>query len=160
MPLKTRFFRLNSDLGVSSYVGMITVVTVVVLALGLLAVAYAGIGDWAFLVLAVAGFVSASDIGVALVNRAITGHLGGMLLPGLELREGIPRELRTVVVVPTLLRDKSEIERQIERLEVHHLSSQDDNFIFALLSDWQTRRPNTTPTTKIFSTKPPPASRD
>jgi cyclic beta-1,2-glucan synthetase len=137
VPLKTRFFRLNSDLGVMSYVGMIAVVTAIVLALALLAVAYLGIGGWIFLVLAIVGSVPASDIAVALVNRAITGQLGGMLLPGLELRDGIPSEMRTFVVVPTLLVDKSEIKRQIEQLEVHHLSSPDENLIFALLSDWR-----------------------
>lgn len=137
VPLKTRFFRLNSDLGVMSYVGMIAVVTAIVLALALFAVGCAGVGGWTFLVLAIVGLVPASDVAVALVNRAITGQVDGMLLPGLELRDGIPSELRTVVVVPTLLADNAEIERQIERLEVHHLSSPDDNFIFALLSDWR-----------------------
>ena len=137
VPFKTRFFRLNSDLGVMSYVGMIAIVTALALALALIAVAYVGAGGWAILVLAIVGFVPASDVAVALVNRAITGQLGGMLLPGLELRDGIPRELRTILVVPTLLADKAEIERQIERLEVHHLSSPDENFIFALLSDWR-----------------------
>jgi cyclic beta-1,2-glucan synthetase len=71
------------------------------------------------------------------VNRAITQQVGGMLLPGFELREGVPPDLRTIVVVPTLLINELEIEKQIERLEVHHLSSPDDNFIFALLSDWR-----------------------
>jgi cyclic beta-1,2-glucan synthetase len=137
VPLKTRLFRINSDLGVMSYVGMIAVVTAVVLALALFAVASVGIGAWALVVLAIVGFAPASDVAVALVNRAVTALVGGMLLPGLELRDGIPRELRTFVVVPMMLADKSEIERQIERLEVHHLSSPDDNFAFALLSDWR-----------------------
>lgn len=137
VPFKTRFSRLNSDLGVMSYVGMIAAATALVLTLAVVAAAYVGAGGWAFLVLAIAGFVPASDVAVALVNRMITGQLGGVLLPGLELRDGIPPELRTIIVVPTLLADKGEIERQIERLEVHHLSSPDDNFIFALLSDWR-----------------------
>ena len=137
VPLKTRFFRFNSDLGVMSYVGMVGVVTALVLALALLAVAYVGVGHWGFLVLAIVGLVPASDLAIALVNRWITGQVGGTLLPGLELSGGIPCELRTIVAVPTLLADKSEIERQVERLEVHHLSNPDDNFIFALLSDWR-----------------------
>ena len=52
------------------------------------------------------------------------------------MRDGVPPDLRTIVVVPTLLVHTSAIEKQIERLEVHHLSSPDDNFVFALLSDW------------------------
>jgi len=67
----------------------------------------------------------------------ITRHLGAMRLPGLELREGIPSHLRTIVVVPTILTDIPALEAQIERLEVHHLSSPGDDLTFALLSDWR-----------------------
>ena len=59
-----------------------------------------------------------------------------MHLPGLELREGVPPDLRAIVVMPTLLTSVSTIQEQIERLEVHHLSNSDDNFTFALLTDW------------------------
>jgi hypothetical protein len=59
-----------------------------------------------------------------------------MHLPGLELREGVPPDLRAIVVMPLLLTSVSTIQEQIERLEVHHLSNSDDNFTFALLSDW------------------------
>ena len=127
---------LNSDLGVMSYVGMIAVVTAIILALVLFAVAYVGIGGWPLLVLAIVGLVPASDVAVAIVNRAITQQVGGKILPGLELRNGVTPDLRTIVVVPTLLVGASEIEKQIERLEVHHLSNPDDNFTFALISDW------------------------
>ena len=137
VPFRTRLFRLNSNLGVMSYVGMIAIVTAIVLALALLAVAYVGVGGWPLLVLAIVGLVPASDVAVAIVNRAITQQVGGKLLPGLELRDGVTPDLRTIVVVPTLLVGASAIEEQIERLEVHHLSNPDDNFTFALLSDWR-----------------------
>ncbi|MGD0188757.1 MAG: glucoamylase family protein [Roseiarcus sp.] len=136
VPLRTRLFRFNSDLGVTSYVGMIAIVTALVLALALLAVAHVGIGGWALLVLGIVGLVPASDVAVAIVNRAIAQTAGGTVLPGLELRDGVRPDLRTIIVVPTLLVHTSAIERQIERLEVHHLSSPDENFVFALLSDW------------------------
>ena len=54
----------------------------------------------------------------------------------MELGEGVPANLRTMVVVPTLLTTQAEIEEQIERLEVHYLASQDGDLRFALLSDW------------------------
>ena len=54
----------------------------------------------------------------------------------MELGEGVPASLRTMVVVPTLLTTQAEIEEQIERLEVHYLASQDGDLRFALLSDW------------------------
>ena len=134
--LKTRLFRLNSGFGVVGYVGMIAIVSAIILALSLLAIAHLGVSGWAIFVLAVAGLIPASDVAVATVNRTITQQVGATLLPALELREGVPPDLRTIVVVPTLLMGLSTIRQQIERLEVHYLSNPDDNFIFALLSDW------------------------
>ncbi len=136
VPFRTRLFQLNSDLGVMSYVGMIAVVTAAILAFALLAVGEAGATGWPLLVLAIVGLVAASDVAVAIVNRAITRQVGGNVLPGLELRDGITPELRTIVVVPTLLTGVLAIAKQIERLEDHHLANPDDNFSFALISDW------------------------
>jgi cyclic beta-1,2-glucan synthetase len=133
---RTRLFQLNSDLGVMSYVSMIAVVTPLILAFALLAVAYVGVTGWPLLVLAIVGLVPASDVAVAIVNRAITRQVGGKILPGLELRNGTTLDLRTIIVVPTLLIGASAIEKQIERLEDHHLSNPDDNFTFALITDW------------------------
>jgi cyclic beta-1,2-glucan synthetase len=53
------------------------------------------------------------------------------------LRDGIPAALRTIIVIPAMLIDASSIEKLVERLEVHHLSNPDDNFVFGLLSDWR-----------------------
>ena len=58
-------------------------------------------------------------------------------LPRMELRNGIPKELRTIVVVPTLLTNLQGIDEQVERLEVHYLANSDDDLRFALLSDWR-----------------------
>src|SRR5208282_3853768 len=73
---------------------------------------------------------------VALVNRAVTSAFGARTLPAMELGHGVPSSLRTIVVVPTLLTTRAELEEQIERLEVHYLASQDGDIRFALLSDW------------------------
>ncbi len=87
--------------------------------------------------LAVVGLVPASDVGVAIVNRIITEQVSAMRLPALDLRDGVPKELSSIIVVPTLLIDVAGIREQIERLEVHHLSNPETNFTFALLSDWR-----------------------
>lgn len=126
VPFGTRFFRLNSNLGVTSYVGMVAIVSGIVLALAVLAVACIGTGGWSLLVLAIVGLVPASDVAVTIVNRAITQLVGGKILPGLELRNGVTSDLRTIVVVPTLLVDVSTIEKQVDRLEEHHLSNPDE----------------------------------
>ena len=73
---------------------------------------------------------------MALVNRAVTIGIGPAALPALELHDGVPSSLRTMIVMPTLLTTQSELEEQVERLEVHYLASPDGDLRFALLSDW------------------------
>src|SRR5206468_120660 len=74
----------------------------------------------------------ASDLAIALLNRVVTALLRPGALPRLELRDGVPPALRTMVVVPTLLTRPAEVEEQIERLEVHYLANSDGDVRFAL----------------------------
>ncbi|HTT98999.1 MAG TPA: glucoamylase family protein [Rhizomicrobium sp.] len=136
-PFKTRVLRSHSRLGVKSYIGLIALFSLVALVLASLAVWHAGIHDWRLVVLALVGIIPASDVAVAFVNRILTGTQGARPLPGMDLRDGIPADMRTIVVVPTLLTSLADIDEQIERIEVHHLSNPDDNLVFALLSDWK-----------------------
>ncbi len=109
---------------------------VLFLASPLLALGHMGLAPWCLILLGLLGAIPALDVAVALVNRAVTFGFGAALLPALELRDGIPSHLRTLVAVPVLLTTAAAIEAQIERLEIHHLASPEGDLHFALLSDW------------------------
>ncbi len=128
--------RLNLACGIGGYGATIVILAAGLLAVPLLVLAATGTGGLPLGLLGLLGAIPASDLAVALINRAATWHFGATLLPALELRAGIPAEFRTVVAVPTLLTTPQAIEEQIERLEVHHLASPGGELIFALLSDW------------------------
>jgi cyclic beta-1,2-glucan synthetase len=135
-PPRTWLGRSSRRLGIGGYVGAIAVVAAALFALPLLAIAAtAPLGAWLNL-LGVLGAIPAIDAAVALVNRGVTGGFGATLLPALELRNGVPAPLRTLVAVPMLLTTRDAIEDQIERLEIHHLASPEGDLHFALLSDW------------------------
>ncbi len=123
-------------LGIGGYIGLVVAVAALVLALPLLALARAGLGGEWLGALAALGLVPSIDAAMALVNRWVTHGFGATLLPGLELREGIPSRLRTLVAVPILLTTPDALDEQIERLEIHHLASSERELHFALLSDW------------------------
>src|SRR6185312_12063502 len=90
VPFKTRFFRVQSRIGVMSYVGAIALITALALALALWAAHAAGASDTMLIVLGLVGFVPATDVAIALVNRFITGQVGAMRLAAMELRDGVP----------------------------------------------------------------------
>ncbi|MBK8174873.1 MAG: glycosyl transferase [Rhodospirillales bacterium] len=135
-PLRAWPGRLNRVFGIGGYAVAIALVTAVLVTLPLLALAAAGLGAAWLSLLGVLGAIPAVDVAVALVNRAAVSGFGAALLPAMELRDGIPANLRTLVAVPTLLTTLATIEEQVERLEVHHLASPEGDLQFALLSDW------------------------
>ncbi|HVN88928.1 MAG TPA: glucoamylase family protein [Candidatus Binataceae bacterium] len=128
--------RAYTTTGILGYLGTIAIVTALLSALSLVALAKTGTGEWTLVVFAFLALIPALDVSVAVVNRGVTNRFGPQVLPGLELRDGVPSALRTLIVVPTLLTTPAELEEQIERLEVHHLATPDGDLCFALLSDW------------------------
>ncbi|MFN8544665.1 MAG: glucoamylase family protein [Candidatus Binatia bacterium] len=122
--------------GTLSYLGSIAVLTGLVLALPLAHARASGMTLGWLGLLGLLALVPASDLAIALVNRAVTGLVGPRRLPRLALRDGVPSALRTMVVVPTLLTNEADIVEQANRLEVHYLANPDGDLRFALLSDW------------------------
>ena len=101
-------------------------------------IAFAGFGPAGPLwlsALALLGIFPASEAAVALVNRAVIGIVGPWQLPGLELADGVPEGLRTLVVVPTLLTTAEDLEASLDELEVHHLANRSGDLAFAVLVD-------------------------
>ena len=124
-------------LGIGGYVSAGAFVAAGLLAVPLSVAALSGL-EWRWLLLlGILGFVPAIDLAVAVVNYIVTRGFRATLLPALELRGGVPADLRTLVAVPTLLTSLKEIEEQIGRLEIHYLASAQGDLHFALLSDWR-----------------------
>ncbi|MDZ7907686.1 MAG: glucoamylase family protein [Gemmobacter sp.] len=134
-PLATAFTRRIGRAGLPGYLAAIATVGLAILCLALSLMATAGAGPVALLVLGIIGLAVAVDLGSAIVNTIVTRTVPPRLLPGLDLAKGIPPHLRTLVAVPVLLHDAADIAAQIERLEVHHLSSTGGAVHYALLSD-------------------------
>jgi cyclic beta-1,2-glucan synthetase len=118
------------------YLGSIVLLTGLILTIPLTAAVGAGVGTAGLITLAILAAFPASDVAIALLNRSVTALLTPRLLPRLELREGVPPHLRTMVVIPTLFASRSDVEEQVERLEVHYLANSEGDVRFALLSDW------------------------
>jgi cyclic beta-1,2-glucan synthetase len=131
LALRRRF----TTTGIAGYVVSVSMTAAVVLFLPLLVLAQVGITGWQLAVMVLIGLLPAIDAALMLVNRAITGGFGATLLPCLDLRDGVPPHLRTLVAIPTLLTTRKTVEEQIQRLEVHYLSNPAGAIHFALLSD-------------------------
>ncbi|HEX3928672.1 MAG TPA: glucoamylase family protein [Gemmatimonadales bacterium] len=135
-PIGPWLVRAFIDLSTPAYLGAILAATILLLVLFLAPAAAGGLHGVPLLVMALLALVPASDLAIAVINRAVTAILPPTLPPRLELAHGIPTAQRTMVVIPTLLGHPAEIEEQLERLEVHYLANAEGDVTFALLTDW------------------------
>lgn len=119
------------------YVGAIVLITASITS-GLLLEAYAGgANKWLLGAAGVLSLLAASQLAVALVNWATQLMVAPHSLPRMDFSAKIPAAFRTLVVVPTLLTNNSDVPNLVEALEVRFLANRDDNLFFGLLTDFQ-----------------------
>lgn len=85
--------------------------------------------------LSLLALLPATEAATALVNLCVTRSIAPKPLPALDLANGVPPGLRTLVAVPVLLTGPKDLAEHLERLEVHHMSSVGGPVHYALLSD-------------------------
>ncbi|MCK9221749.1 MAG: glycosyl transferase family 36 [Limnochordia bacterium] len=118
------------------YLGVLGIGTILI---SLLIASFVGTG-WKFLLAFFLLTIPVSDLVVTTVNSLITRFTKPQIIPKMEFRNGIPKEAKTVVVVPTLLPDRKRVTELFEQLEVYYLANAEDNLYFALLGDFTDRK--------------------
>jgi cyclic beta-1,2-glucan synthetase len=98
------------------------------------------------LLVALACLLPASEVAVSLTNFLLCRLLPPRVLPRLDLRQGIPADCTTFVVIPTLIGKPAQAAGLVERLEQHYLANPDASLVFALLTDFTDSPTETTPT--------------
>ena len=127
------------------YGGAILLVTAI-FAGGLAATAYAGgLQGWALGLVGLLLVLCASHLAVTLVNWLATLLATPRPLPRMDFSKEIPPELRTLVVVPSMLTSPQNIEDLVEALEVRFLANRIDHLHFALLTDFHDAREEAQP---------------
>ena len=128
--------RMGSRGATPLYLGAIVVITAGVLAIPLVLTAPSASAA-ALVLLGVLGIIPASDLAIALVNRAAVALVPPRLLPRLELRDGVPPAWRTIVAMPVLFMRHTDPMELVGQLEVHYLANPEGDVRYALLSDWE-----------------------
>jgi len=132
--LLSRFSRTLKQMALPSYLGAIlllaTAVTISVLWLS-------GMRGTSAAIAAGLLFLSATQLGLSLVNWISTLLIPPQRLPRLDFSKGIPVESATLVVVPTMLMSRQGVSQLLEDLEVRYLANRDDQLRFCLLTDFR-----------------------
>ncbi|HKF26428.1 MAG TPA: hypothetical protein VKB24_10635, partial [Candidatus Acidoferrum sp.] len=77
----------------------------------------------------------AAESAVAIANQLAVMFVRPRAMPKMDYSKSIPAESKTLVVVPTLLMNREQMERAVRDLEIRFLGNRDRNLHFALLTD-------------------------
>ncbi|MDY6846151.1 MAG: hypothetical protein SVP52_03330, partial [Chloroflexota bacterium] len=127
------------------YLGSIGLITLLVMAVLLYYSRSLTNQLWLLFIIALISFVPASSVAVNLINAILTSILPPRVLPKMDYKERIPRQYRSVVVIPALLTDSKEIHFLLSQLELHYLANKEQNIGFVLLSDFSDAPKKTMP---------------
>lgn len=127
------------------YFGGLVVLIAAIVAPAVLLTSFVGASAWQQVIVGFALLIPASEVAIAVINALICHMLPPRVLPKLDFSRGIPSSCRTVVVIPGLLTKLENAVTLCERLELHYLANPDQQFRFALLTDWADAPTETTP---------------
>jgi cyclic beta-1,2-glucan synthetase len=135
LPQRLRRWTLRHGAGL--YLGSIALLTAVVVALVILVGTHWRVGSpLVMALLAVLAFFPASELVITLLNREWLRFFPPRHLPCLALEAGLGADMKTLVVVPTMLGSVAEAAEACRQLHVHALAAPDPLVRLALLSDW------------------------
>ena len=104
--------------------------TVLLLLLAGNALAAIGLSASAITLMLVLFAVPASEGALAFFNTVVLLFLKPTRLVGYEFKDGVPVEARTLVVVPSLIGSRDDVDENIRNLEVHHLANMSRRDLF------------------------------
>lgn len=136
-PFGKKLLRSFRRTGWTGVVVPVLVMTLLLLTMAGSALLTAGMPVWAVTTLLILFAVPASEGALAFFNTIVLQFLKPSSLVGYEYKEGVPSEARTLVVVPSLISSRDDVEESMRNLEVHSLANMKGDLHFALLSDWQ-----------------------
>ncbi|PSK85920.1 cyclic beta-1,2-glucan synthase [Limimaricola soesokkakensis] len=145
LPLKRRAERGYRRLGWLAVAGPILLLTVLIVAAGIVTLSLAGLSAWQVLLLCLLAAMPASEAASGLFNFAASMLKGPVRLVGFAFSRGVPQTAATLLVIPCLLSSRDAIDDLCRHLEVHYLANPTGHVTFALVSDWSDSPTETAP---------------
>ncbi len=118
------------------YLGLVVLLTALLARPLLLAAPRGPIQGWAWLLVAIPVVLVTSQLAISLVNWLATIVVAPNMLPRMDYSGGLPEEVRTLVVIPSMFSGPQDIEDLVDALEVRFLANRDPYLHFALLTDF------------------------
>lgn len=79
--------------------------------------------------------IPSSEVVISLYNWFIAKVTKVSFIPKMDYSSGVPKEDKTVVVIPAIFSNSNDVSNLMKKLEIYNLANRDENIYFALLGD-------------------------
>ncbi len=79
--------------------------------------------------------IPASEIAIQIIQYVLSKIVKPKPIPKLDYSQGIDKQHKTMVIIPTILKSKEKVQELMRKLEVFYLANQSENIYFTLLGD-------------------------
>ena len=87
------------------------------------------------LIIFVVTLVPSQTIIVQLLQYILSKIIKPKMLPKLDFKAGVPEEYSTMVIIPTIVKNKEKVQELFKKLEVYYIANKSANLYFTLLAD-------------------------
>ncbi len=84
---------------------------------------------WTFLLV----LIPSSEVSIQIIQYILSKIIKPKPIPKLDFSNGIDKENATMVVIPTIIKNKEKVQELMRKLEVFYLANQSENLYFTLL---------------------------
>ncbi len=77
--------------------------------------------------------IPASEVAIQIIQYILSKIIKPKAIPKLDFSNGIDKENATMVVIPTIIKNKEKVQELIKKLEVFYLANKSENIYFTLL---------------------------
>ena len=113
--------------------GTLFIIFVVLLLANLLGIEYS---RYQYIFAAIILSIPASEIVVNAINYFTSKNVPMRHVPKIDLKNGISKDEKSIVIVPTIINSIASGKKLIEKLEVMYLANKEENIFFAILADF------------------------
>ncbi len=80
-------------------------------------------------------YIPITEIYMKLCNYILGKSIKPKLIPKMDFSSGVPEELASFIVVPTIVKKGERVQEIVKKLEVYYIANKSENLYFALLGD-------------------------
>lgn len=83
----------------------------------------------------IATLIPSQTIIVQLIQYILSKIIKPKMIPKLDFKSGVPEENATMVIIPTIVKNKEKVHELFSKLEVYYIANKSENLYFTLLGD-------------------------